>query len=1149
MNYYKLLRESKPFLLLATIIYFLTSFLFRNISNFNHPLGGEFLTSPFHFEILKRSLSVWDGHFGLGFSNLMGNSGEAQYAAAYSGAMWVTTNTLNSLFQSTGYAYFCNQLFNLFLLGTGIYSLINLFQTHRQSLLKNLIFTIAILLIVHSTDYFIGWAPSAGRFPAGHGLLLIALSQYRRRSRIRMDESRWIGRLLPLALCLATLLLVFNPFFVAFIIFVIVQGIFSCGTVQEECKQTFLEHTIIIALAITITVLMYGYVMAPSFFSSATLISGVIGRHDSPMQYSPVDILRFFNNATAGHFSWGGAWLQSSLAAFGLGLALFKKKFKRPALIDLLSVALFIFLAKGSTQPYPEINHWLHVHVPLMKILGSGYPYLGIIYSIFIYYLVFGISCASTYASERLPRAWAYAPAFFAVLLAALAVFRNNAYLSGDFGGRVQPIYYPNGYYEFKNHAEREMIKGRAYYFPDMGARIGMDYTCSPSHPARPMDCCYDLPFSSVFPVNTSWSNFNKYSGYYGQTMQFLMTHVRNPDELAGIMADTGTRYLVFDRSLKSTAAAWPRMAAIRDLVRTGSQFVYSSDLSNPTIEVYLNQRWGPHVGPKRINELGLATDEPKIFLNEHVLRRLNSPGQQTLPSGAVTLENVLMLNQAGKIKYIFDHNSDETGMMLDLIHRKYEIGINSDDLHSDGAQSWFTYNQAYQIQDTAIHGGRFIGGNPIASFSGSAKANYYKHVSPNTRYRLFARAMVAPDSGRVLLSAGRMSRKLDLRSKGFVGIQWFDLGEITNASGNIRVQVIALDKGYLKRIDTLSLIPKTEFESNKRLMEEIRSKVEVVKIIEPEFLSWLAARNENKISFPATEQDLAIKPVNLSVLRHNFSLNEYFDIFSSNFLHNTYNLGPHSKHTATAPGLPRDRSFRRNYGGANPRYNASTDVSSGTYSLSYQLEACQPFSELTLDLKTAFLTKSDPVKIYTSGDAVSWALAKTLTSDGNNSIELSPMVRGIKRVFVKISHDKLNPSPNSILITQLSFHGVAGNPKMNCDLKNTTNTEASVTKEKQAGAHTSFRGDDPARQGEHYADTTGMNMFVYDFGYDKNWLAGNVAPINVGYGFSGFLTSSGADTLKPVHSWSVKYLLLIAVAAGSYLLLWALNIRRFINK
>ncbi|MGZ3611581.1 MAG: hypothetical protein ACXVBU_16120, partial [Ktedonobacteraceae bacterium] len=170
-----LYRHISPFVYIAIITGLLAAVLLRNVSNWNYPLSGEFLTSPFHNEILKYSLNVWDEHFGLGFSNLLNSPGNAQYAAVYSGVMWIVTNALNSFFQQwTGAAYFSNQVISIFLLGASIYWSVANFRSASLSEISSVSLSVAILVIVHATGFFMNWVASAAKFPAGQGLLLIA---------------------------------------------------------------------------------------------------------------------------------------------------------------------------------------------------------------------------------------------------------------------------------------------------------------------------------------------------------------------------------------------------------------------------------------------------------------------------------------------------------------------------------------------------------------------------------------------------------------------------------------------------------------------------------------------------------------------------------------------------------------------------------------------------------------------------------------------------------------------------------------------------------------------------------------------------------------------------------------------------------------
>ena len=98
----------------------------------------------------------------------------------------------------------------------------------------------------------------------------------------------------------------------------------------------------ILAISMILMFLLYGYVMAPSFFSAGSeMMSGLVGRHDSPLQIPLIDLLRFFNNPISDRFGWAGNWLQFGLAFFGIVLAMFSSGMRRWATIDLISIIIF----------------------------------------------------------------------------------------------------------------------------------------------------------------------------------------------------------------------------------------------------------------------------------------------------------------------------------------------------------------------------------------------------------------------------------------------------------------------------------------------------------------------------------------------------------------------------------------------------------------------------------------------------------------------------------------------------------------------------------------------------------------------------------------------------------------------------------------
>jgi hypothetical protein len=1118
-----LYRHISPFVYLAIITSLLAAVLLRNVSNWDYPLSGEFLTSPFHSEILKYSLNVWDEHFGLGFSNLLNSPGDAQYAAAYSGVMWIVTNALNSLFQQwTGATYFSNQVFSIFLLGASIYWSVANFRSASRSEISSVSLSVAILIIVHATDFFMNWASSAAKFPAGHGLLLIAFIQYRRLSQLVFNRKDSNKSFIPLALSIATLLLVFNPYFLALVLLMGIQGVVEFAWANGKRKKVVIFYAQILAISIALMIFVYGYVWIPSILSSAKgMMSGIVGRHDTPMQYPLIDLLRFFNNSTPDHFSWFGTWLQFGLAIFGIILALFSPAMRRWARVDLFCIVIFVFFAKGSAPPFAEVNQWLHVNIPFLRLMGSGYPYFGVVYTLLVYYLVYGLVRAFDLYKEYEPYKGVYIAWLVLIVVTTVAVSRNNAYLSGDFGGRVQAIEYPSEYYEFKKVAEKEMKQGRAYYFPDMDARIGMDYIYSPFHPLRPMDCCYSLPFSSVFPVSIDWSNFNKYSGYYGQTMDFLIKHLDDGDELARVFTQSRTRYAVFDLSLKKSAEASNRMLALRDQVRTSGSFEFKLGLSNTYIEVYENLQWKP--ASTTASNLTLSSDDPNVFLDaaKNVSHGVNAP---IVVSGAITLQQAKQLKDENLLKNVLLYNSDDLGLMLDLIRTQYELKPDANTLSSSGVSGWYTNNQVYQTQVTGNHGGRFIGRYSVATTANNSRTAYYSNILPATNYNLFIRAMVSPDSGRVLVHVNNQTKQLDLRSKGYVGLQWFELGGFSDATGKVNVEIESLDAGYFKRIDVISLVPNEVFVASSALLRNLFANLSIVRIEKPDYLEWKKLNQHDNFNITADQlygDKVWLAPKKLMATRHNFMIHEDFDRFDEVAGQDVYNIFDlRDKIDTDRNHIFTDRNFLRNYGGENPGYNASGGADAGTYTLSYELVACQPFSELTLNLSTAFVNASRSIQIFVSDDAVSWVNTHSLISDENKLHDLGDFVRGKKKVFLRISYNKANKGAISILLTDLKIHGVAGREDMNC-----------------VNNQTEMRGEVPTDSSAQ--KNNGSYVALINKSYDNNWRMESISPFNIGYGFAAFPITGDESQINFKNDWEYKYRILLLISASVYLLLW----------
>jgi hypothetical protein len=781
------------------------SLLFRNVANLDYPLSGEFITSPFHGELLKNSLNVWNEKFGLGFSNILNSPGYARYAHTYSGAMWLSFYSINGVLQNLWDAFFIHQVVSLTLLSLGIYSVMLDIRPKKDNVI-NAILTITITLIIHSADTFINAVSSGAQLVAAQGLLLISFIQIRRLTRLRFENTFSSNKLIPLALSLSTLLLVFSPYFLSLIFWICIQGAVEFVKSSKKKKLIVIHYLKLGILFITLILVIYGYVVVPTILSNSNnLISNNVGRHDTPLAMSVLDVLRFSNNPIGNNFGFFGTWLQIGLTFIGIMFSLFSSaSTRRIVIVDIIVIIFLLFLVKGSAPPFIEVNQWLHVNIPLFRLMGSSYAYIGPIFAILIYYLIFSICKSLDIIENKLPRKGVFIGLGLVAVISGVAILRNDAYISGDFGGRVQSINYPVEYYDFKKVAETEMLTGRAYYFPDEDARIGLDFNYSPVNKTNPMGCCYDLPFSSLFPINIKWSNFYKYSGYYGQTMSFLMKHFRSADEISGILSAADTKYLVFDLSLNKNVPAADRMYGIRDKIRTSMLFELRSDLSNRYIEVYENLMWKSP--PQELKNITLATDDPNIYLDA-LSSGVNLYNEPIIVSGAISLSDALDLKSSNILKNILLFNSNSEQLMLDMIRTPFELKPDYNFIRSYG-KFWYTLNGVYQQQLTEKNGSRFLGRYSVASSSEGAKAPYHAVVQTDIHSKLFIRAWVSPDSGRLLVIVNGDKRELNLRSNEYVGLQWFDLGDVINLTGKINVEIESLDVGRQKNIDSIILIP-----------------------------------------------------------------------------------------------------------------------------------------------------------------------------------------------------------------------------------------------------------------------------------------------------------------------------------------------------
>lgn len=1127
------LKNCFPYICLLLISGLLTHILLRNVANLDHPLNGEFFTSPFLGDVLGRYWTVWDEHFGLGVSNVLNSQGGAPHEGEFSGAYNIASDSVSYAFQALGYSYFLNQSVSLFILALGIYWIFRYFRFFHQSTLVSIFVSFSVAVIIQSSDMIMSSSASGGRFLAGQGLMLIAFLQIRRLLQFPICATSSVDQFLPLLVSLATLLLVFNQFFLSLALLIGIQGVIEYIS-RNNRKEILVVYAKLLTIFICLIVVIFGHVILPALLSSSPLMSGGVGRHDSPLAQQFYTLLRFYNDPVHDKFGTLGIWLQSGLTLIGVIWAVFSPIMRRWVAIDLILVGIFLVLAKGSAPPFPEINHWLHVNIPFLRIMGSSYPYNGAVYTLMIYYLIFGVGSLLTAIVGSLPRRiGVIAGSGILVGIVVLAIFRNDDYLSGDLGGRVESIEYPAEYYEFKNIAERDMQVGRAYYFPDEGAQISSDYQYSPPHS---MGCCFDLPFSSTFPVNVNWSNFNKVSGYYGRTMNYLMHHPQSGNEIAHIFSEADTRFAVFDLSVKPDSSARERMLAIREQVLTSSSFEYKPALSNKYLEVYENKQWKPY--PRKVKSVTLATENPSVF-REASRQHIKLTDDAIVVSGQLSLKEASELKSNKVLKRALLYNSDIDGLMLDLIHAQYEIKPDANELSNNGL-AWFSYNDTYKSEHIQKKGGAFLGRYSVASVSEGSNITFETKVESAGSRKIYIRAIVSPSAGRVMVTINGEKRLLDLHSNGYVGPQWFDMGSSSDQFSKHKITIESLDSGKPKIIDLLILVPEKELKNISEEMSKLVTGLEVIQVEKPNYLRWKKSYVSSKPSNPILPEEREVRQRTIVVNRSYFKIHDDFDDFQE--INNSLNVSEYlADSDSVLDNSTREKRFQRSYNGIQYEYVGSGDAGSGTYALNYRLLSCEAFSELSLGLNTAYLSEASPLMIKVSADALSWVNVAKLTSDDQSikKIDLSDFVKGKKQMYLKISYDKKSEEPGSIYLLNTTIKGRVGKENMHCatpimDVKAALHWRQSKSESSISSSNLSNDQDINVNEGRS------MKYLIVDSGaFDSNRLLNGVRPIQVNYGMSAYLIPEKEPVLSPIHTWENVYRVLWGVAFGFYFFLW----------
>lgn len=218
-----ILRANKysQLIILAISILFITKTVLRKLNGLDYPLSGEFFTTPFYSEYVKRYLSVWDTHFGLGFSNILNSPGVSPHEYL-GGAYNFHSELFNSILQYFGNSYFLNLYTSSLVFVFAIYFIVNHFNLYKNKILATLI-SIVIFLIISSSDAFINISTSGGRFLIGQGLMLISFIQIRDLIDKR-NEALSFNSIFPILLSLSLLLVSLNQYFLSLLMLIALQG-------------------------------------------------------------------------------------------------------------------------------------------------------------------------------------------------------------------------------------------------------------------------------------------------------------------------------------------------------------------------------------------------------------------------------------------------------------------------------------------------------------------------------------------------------------------------------------------------------------------------------------------------------------------------------------------------------------------------------------------------------------------------------------------------------------------------------------------------------------------------------------------------------------------------------------------------------------
>lgn len=964
-------------------------------------ISGEFPSSLDYGRIAALYAHSWNDSFGLGFANyrLMTEGGAPEFF--YSPMSHWLFHLWAALVEKIVFSpllFYLYIVWFLFFLGAYLLS--------RACWIAPRLTHVLIALV---TGLLYGVNPqmlnliTSGMSPLSEALILIVIALYLLLLKpIHVNTNRiWLLQpylwcvFVGILWCFASIGIIYYPFLA--VALALLSAVHLAQTKFQ--RPALIIHALL--WVVVIVVFFFGnahWLISRILFSEGQLFGGVT--FPEPIAY-PIDqgLTLGFLSQDSPRLSVSGLrlelrWLYLALALLGIALTR-----RREAILFLLLLVLGAFLGKGTSQPWPEINRWLHQSLPFADMLRSSYRYWSFILLSYAYglgALVWWLSqVRGPVALSRIVRLGC--PIGLSVLLVGL----SGAFFTGDLRGKLFDVSLPAEYFELSSQLSPPAPGARLLYLPDDLQSIAWDYTWSPDK-ERIYGSIQRSPLTSLLFPRIPQANSNIYKTDVASRLSWYLLHAgfTSTPLLQTLLAKLDIAYVALDTFIKPGTPAGQKLENKRHWLDANS-LVRRSLGDVKGLLLYDAGQPSSHVAFGRpIYVLGdlnafktLAEAAPNLVRRPLLFLHQNRPLWRDQP---FTGQDLVIIDM------------DLTDLSAELISERYHVRLNDLVRFNNSPHTW--RKATFWDPGLIDHDGADFRKDPIYA-QDQADLDVPIELGEGPYIVLIHVLYNRPDH-----PIWPASPTLELHWNGLLwttlnilkggtwttqsaGFRWVTLGEINPGPGRHMLTLRNPTTGRVSAVDGLIVVPKHQWEeARRRAMDWVRNN-HTVFYYTPGFL---VSRYWPKVAIALRGRPLA---------RSNFLDNifKYETDFDDPLWSNYAELRGDWFTTAL-----------QHYGNV-----LATGGLPGIYQLDYRLTSTDPLQSLQVQWDTLWLNPNRRLRLYVLGD-VGWQQVgdDRITDKHPDSADVSALVRDKRQVQVRVEIEDRDGSEHRVFLTHVSFKG-----------------------------------------------------------------------------------------------------------------------------